>query len=106
MPMATSGGITKNDFYLGIGLFWFLGFAVILNAHSLWTHARMRLGTEGVPMTQHRRTYSFHIYLLRSSNFNLMSEQQPNGSSTLQVSISGATGANHYTPTPHEWNKN
>jgi len=30
VPMASSSGITKNDFYLGIGLFWFLGFAVML----------------------------------------------------------------------------
>jgi len=30
MPMASSSGITKNDFYFGIGLFWFLGFAVML----------------------------------------------------------------------------
>ena len=26
----SSNGITKNNFYLGIGLFWFLGFAVML----------------------------------------------------------------------------
>jgi hypothetical protein len=40
--MASSSGITKNDFYLGIGLFWFLGFAVMLIVLTAFgSYARM-----------------------------------------------------------------